>query len=153
VNKLNKHLTKITQIGIVVRDIEPMIEGMRRVFGVEPDIVSHTPKTEGRFYQGNPEPFSCKMAIYKFANIDIEFVEPENGKNIWDDFLDAGQHGLHHARFSVDNFQETVSDMNERGFKVSMQGDSMTKGLKFAYFDTEKALDFVLEIFNEYEKQ
>ena len=150
-NKPNRHLTKITQIGIVVPDVDKIVEGMRRIFGAEPDIQGHTPPTDGRYYYGKPEPFSCKMAIYKFANIDIELIQPEAGKNIWDDFMNEGQHGLHHIRFSVDSFKETVDDMKERGAAISMQGDSMTKGLMFAYFDTEKALDFVVEIFNEYE--
>jgi hypothetical protein len=152
-DKPNRQLTKITQIGVVVQDIDKIVEGMRQIFGHEPDIVGHTPPTDGRYYYGSPEPFSCKMAIYKFANIDIELIQPEAGKNIWNDFMDAGQHGLHHIRFSVDNFKETVDDLKERGASISMQGDSMTKGLMFAYLDTEKALDFVVEIFNEYELQ
>lgn len=146
----NKYLTKITQIGIVVKDLDKAVEGMRRIFGAEPDITGHTPP-RGRFYRGKPVEFSCKMAIYQFANIDIEFVESECEQSIWNEFLDRGQHGLHHIRFSVDDFNSTVADMEKRGAPVSMQGESMTEGLRFAYFDTENILDYSVEIFNEYE--
>lgn len=146
----NKYLRKITQIGIVVRDIDKAVEGMRRIFGAEPDITGHTPP-RGRYYRGKPAEFSCRMAIYQFANIDIELIEPEPGENIWKEFLDKGQHGLHHIRFSVDDFNGTVADMKKRGASVSMQGESMRQieGLRFAYFDTEDILDYIVEIFNE----
>jgi methylmalonyl-CoA/ethylmalonyl-CoA epimerase len=152
VNNPNKYLTKISQIGIVVKDIDKAIEGMRRIFGVEPDMTGHTPP-RGRYYRGKPEEFSCKMAIYQFANIDIELIEPEFGQNIWNEFLEKGQHGLHHIRFSVDDFNGTIEDMKQRGVNVSMQGESIRQieGLRYAYFDTEEFIDFIVEIFNEYE--
>ena len=148
----NKHLKMITQVGVVVKDLDKAVEGMRQIFGCEPDLTGSTPP-RGRYFRGKPAEFSCKMAIYQFANIDIELIEPEYGESIWTEFLDKGQHGLHHIRFSVDDFKGTVADMESRGAKVSMQGESLRniKGLGYAYFDTEDILDYIVEIFNEYE--
>jgi catechol 2,3-dioxygenase-like lactoylglutathione lyase family enzyme len=150
-NKINKHLKVITQVGIIVHDLEKAVKGMKRVFGVDPDDYGQTPPN-GKLYYGEKEDFSAKMAFYRFANVDIELIEPQCGRNIWQDFLDNGQRGLHHIRFSVDNLEGTIQDMKERGIGISMEGESVAKkGYNWAYFDTEEALDYVIEIFNEYE--
>lgn len=147
--KENKNLKLISQIGLVVEDLTMAEEGMRQVFGVEPDGHGITP-SNNKFYYEKEEDFAAKMAFYHFANIDIELIEPQYGRNIWDDFLKQGKRGLHHVQFNVDSFDETVSDMKERNIEVSMQGESVRKipGLKWAYFDTESSLGWVVEIFN-----
>jgi len=60
---------------------------------------------------------------------------------------------LHLLRFSVDNFEGAVAELEKRGAPVSMQGESMQKieGLRYAYFDTEDILDYIIEIFNDEE--
>ena len=44
--------------------------------------------------------------------------------------------------------------MQERGIAVSMEGESVRQipGLKWAYFNTENPLGWIIEIFNEREK-
>ena len=151
--KENKFMKEITQIGLVVDDWEKAVEGMRQIFGVEPGEYGTTPP-KNKFYYGEPEDFAAKMAFYHFANIDIELVEPLRGRNIWSDFLQEGNYGLHHLRFSVSDYDGTVSDMQERGIAVSMEGESVRQipGLKWAYFNTENPLGWIIEIFNEREK-
>ena len=80
-------------------------------------------------------------------------VEPQEGDSIWKEFLDSGKCGLHHLRFSVDSMEDTVKDMCERGAEVVMEGESVRQipGLRWAYFDTEKALDWTIEVLNEYQ--
>ena len=49
--------------------------------------------------------------------------------------------------------EDTVKDMCERGAEVVMEGESVRQipGLRWAYFDTEKALDWTIEVLNEYQ--
>ena len=42
--KENKNLKAITQIGVVVHDLDAAIEGMRKIFGVEPARFGKTPE-------------------------------------------------------------------------------------------------------------
>lgn len=151
--KENKNLKTITQIGIIVPDLEKAMQGMERVFGVAPARFGKTPENN-KIYRGQPGNFSAKMAFYDFANIEIELVEPQEGDSIWGEFLDAGGHGLHHLRFSIDNMEGTVADMRERGAEVAMEGESVRQipGLRWAYFDTEEPLGWIIEVLNEYEK-
>lgn len=150
--KENKNLKTITQIGVVVPDLEAAMEGMRQIFGVEPARFGRTPGSN-KFYKGQPGDFAAKMAFYDFANIEIELVEPQEGDSIWKEFLDSGKCGLHHLRFSVDSMEDTMKDMRERGAEVVMESESVRQipGLRWAYFDTEKALDWTIEVLNEYQ--
>lgn len=150
--KENKNLKTITQIGVVVPSLEAAMEGMKKVFGVEPARFGRTPD-KNKFYHGQPGAFAAKMAFYDFANIEIELVEPQEGDSIWKEFLDSGKCGLHHLRFSIDSMEETVEDMRERGAEVVMEGESVRQipGLRWAYFGTEKELDWTIEVLNEYE--
>ena len=150
--KENKNLKAITQIGVVVHDLDAAIEGMRKIFGVEPARFGKTPE-KNKFYHGQPGDFAAKMAFYDFANIEIELVEPQDGASIWREFLDSGKCGLHHLRFSVNSLEDTVEDMRERGAEVVMEGESVRQipGLRWAYFDTEPPLGWTIEILNEYQ--
>lgn len=150
--KKNENLTLITQIGIVVNDLDAAMEQMRKVFGVEPDAMGQTPNHDTRYY-GEEEAFCGKMAFYRFANVELEMIEHLKGRSIWQDYLKDGNFGLHHLRFGVKSFDATVRDMGERGYPVAMEGPSVrnVEGLKWAYFDTFRDIGFVTEIFNDLE--
>lgn len=125
---------------------------MEQVFVVAPARFAKTPENN-KIYRGQPGNFSAKMAFYDFANIEIELVEPQEGDSIWGEFLDTGGHGLHHLRFSIDNMEDTVADMRERGAEVAMEGESVRQipGLRWAYFDREEPLGWIIEVLNEYQ--
>jgi hypothetical protein len=148
----NVRLTKLIQIGIVVRDIEKAIEGMRRIFREEPKIgVMDDPRLK---YRGEPEPCKLKIAFYRFANVELEIIQPLSGRSIWQDFLDSGREGLHHIKFDTDNCEETISAMAENGASVYSEGYSIvTEGMRWVYFDTEESLSFITEISNLSELQ
>ncbi len=150
--KENKNLKTITQIGLVVPDLEKAVQGMEHIFGVQPARYGTTPQNN-KFYRGEPGDFSAKMAFYDFANIEIELVEPQKGDSIWGEFLNSGKQGLHHLRFSIDSMEDTVRDMRERGSSIAMEGESVRQipGLRWAYFDTENPLGWIIEVLNEHE--
>lgn len=66
--------------------------------------------------------------------------------------MESGREGLHHFRFSVDDFQGVVDTMKERGIDVLMEGLSVKSDkLRWALFDTEDLITFPVEIFNEFQ--
>lgn len=148
----NTMLKHISQVGILVKNMDKAVEGMKQVFGVEPDSWGQTPETK-RKYKGKEAKFAAKMAFYRFANIEIELIEPLYGESSWKDYIDRGKEGIHHIRFSVDNFEKTVSSMKERGICMLQEGCSVkSEKLRWGLFDTEETLSFIVEIFNEFEE-
>lgn len=144
-------LTKISQIGFVVEDLDAVTAWMKKIFGADP-VIAKAPERERKYYGGEGD-FEAEIAFYDFANIQLEFVKPIKGSSIWQDFLNEGKKGLHHIRFSVDDYNGIVSEMKEKGIELSMEGVSVKNvpGLRWGYFDSEDKLPFIFEIFNELE--
>ena len=144
-------LTHISQIGLCVKDLDAAVQGMEKVFGVKPSRYGETPETR-RYYKGQEASFGARLAFYNFANIEIEFMQPLYGESDWTHYLESGREGLHHFRFSVDDFQGTVDAMRDRGIGVLMEGLSVKSDkLRWALFDTEELIAFPVEIFNEFQ--
>lgn len=143
--------TRISQVGLVVKDLAKVVEGIERVLGVKPDVYGETPDS-GKKYRGKDEDFCAKLAFYRFANIEIELIQPIRGESIWKEFLDSGREGLHHIRFSTDSFQNVEDAMKEKNIDLLMEGRSIGgPKMRWGCFDTEDDMKFILEIFNEFE--
>ena len=148
-----ERLTKVSQIGFVVKDLDHILKVMEERLGVVP-VVSDLPETDARMYRGAPGDFKAKVAYYRFSDVELEFVQPTGGKSIWQDFLDAGHEGLHHIRFTIDDQKGTEADMKTCGFEIYQQGPSFAiPGCTWTYFDTEGVLPFFIETFNADEKR
>jgi hypothetical protein len=147
-DKGNK-FTKVSQVGIIVKDIRKTMAAMERVFGATPDKEGNVCPTNRR-YHGKEGDFDALIALYDFANIQIELIEPLRGDNIWQEFLDKHGEGIHHIRFNVEDNDAAINDMAEKGIEVSQSGDSLTPGLRWTYFDSEDALGFIVEQFSSY---
>ena len=144
---------KLSQIGFVVRDLEKTVEKMRRVLGAEPDMILQMPNYD-RENSGVDGEYVTRIAFYEFCNVQLEFIQPLGGKTIWQNFIDHGREGLHHIRFSVDDYEGTKKCMRDKGIEISSEGPSVrVPGLRWGYFDTEDPLGFIVEMFNEYEKR
>ena len=149
---INKRFTEISQVGIVARDKEKIIANMRKVFGAEPDqctVCKVSPTENNGNYYGKPGDFEADLLFYNFANLQIEYMIPRRGDNIWSDWMNEHGEGLHHVLFNVDSFDGAVADMKEKGIKLIQDGPStLKKGLHWGYFDGYDEVGFVFEVKN-----
>lgn len=147
---MENKFTELTQVGIVVRDKEKVLQSMRAVFGAEPAQVVRTPHSEHNEYHGRPGDFEAELIFYRFANIELEFIVPLSGRSIWQDHLDQHGEGIHHVLFNVDSFDGAKEQMARQGIGVMQQGLSVmgVPGLKWAYFDSSEQLSFIVEMKN-----
>lgn len=142
----NNKLTVIVQVGCVVRDLDKTMKEMKRVFGVEPDRAGMAQHVNVK-YRGQDADYEAKMAFYGFANVELEFVQPVRGNSIWADHLKNNETILHHIRFNVRDYEGVVQDMKDKRIEIYQCGAlAPDPAWKFAYFDTEPVLGFVLEI-------
>ena len=143
---------KLGQVGFVVRDLDKTIEKMRRVLGAEPEAVLDMPNYDPE-NSGVKGDFVTRIGFYNFCDVQLEFIQPMGGNTLWQKFLDQGKEGLHHIRFSVDDFAGAKKSMRDRGVETSQEGPSVKiPGRRWGYFDTEDPLGFIVEMFNEHEK-
>lgn len=136
----------LDQIGVVVRDPDAAEAGMRAIFGLEPRLRA-TNRYVGAAYLGAPIDTEVDALFYDLFGIEIEFLSPRGGPDIWQEFVDAHGSGLHHIRFAVEDHDAVVAAMAEVGVPVHQEGDSVRGGgVRYAYFDARPSLGFFLEI-------
>ena len=143
---LTDELHDIVQVGIIVKDMAKVRQGMLDVFGLEPDMEGDVcyKKT---LYRGQIIDAPVRNAFYNYFNIQLEFLQPLGDQDtIWSDYLKMGQHSLHHLRFDVTDNDRVNKMMAEKGIEIWMQGESLvTPGCYFTYYDSLDKLGFIVE--------
>jgi len=136
-------LEKVNQVGIVVRDMDRTIKNYREIFGISfPRVV--VPDYFNRVYRGNPENFRMKIGLAMMGEMQIELIQPLEGKTAYGEFLEKWGEGIHHLGFYVNNLDERVAAMQKLGVDVLMSGERV--GAKFAYLDTVEIVGIIIEL-------
>jgi catechol 2,3-dioxygenase-like lactoylglutathione lyase family enzyme len=136
-------LDKVNQVGIVVRDMDRAIKNYGEIFGIPfPKVV--VPDYFNRVYRGKPEHFRMKIGLAMVGELQIELIQPLEGKTIYGEFLEKWGDGIHHLGFDVNNLDERVAAFQKLGIGALMSGERV--GGKFAYMDTEGAVGIIVEL-------
>lgn len=144
-NEMTQDMNTIVQIGIVMPNMDDVKQGMREMFGLEPD--SEGDNYYDVVYRGQKQKAPVKVAFYDFFNVQLEFLVPFGEEDtVWSDYLNLGQYGIHHIRFNVADNDVLTEKFAKRGIERWMEGDSIvTPGKKFTYYDTLSKLGFIIE--------
>nr|MDO8109107.1 VOC family protein [Candidatus Sigynarchaeota archaeon] len=137
---------QVTQIGIVVKDIEKSSAAFAAFFGVGKPSVSITgPASETHAeFKGKPTEAKAKLTFFRFKNIVIELIEPVGSPSTWQEFLDSHGEGVHHIAFNVHDNKSKIIELEEKSVKLVQKGDY--PGGMYAYLDTTDSLKVILEL-------
>ena len=136
----------ITQVGLIVRDVEETAKTYAALFGVDvpqwsltdPEDVAHTR------YRGQPTQAQAKLAFFDMGSVQIELIEPVGGPSTWQEFLDAHGEGVHHIAFVIDGMDEQVGLLESKGMPLVQRGEYT--GGRYAYIDSQSQLKVILEL-------
>lgn len=146
VPNLSTLASSLDQIGVVVADPDAAVAGMRAIFGLEPRA-RMTNHYAGAAYRDARIDTEVDVLFYDLFGIEIEFLSPRGGPDIWQEFVDEHGSGLHHIRFAVSDHDAVVAAMSAIGVPIHQEGDSVRGGgVRYAYFDARPSLGFFLEI-------
>jgi hypothetical protein len=140
---------KITQIAVVVRDMEQALRdytenlgwGPWSVFDYKPPLLHHTE------VRGEPVEFRMIGAETHLDGIDFELIQPVSGPSIYQEHLDTYGEGVQHIAFMEHSFEDSAAVKKRwaaRGARVLM-GGRIGDSIEFYYLDTAPMLKFVLE--------
>jgi catechol 2,3-dioxygenase-like lactoylglutathione lyase family enzyme len=136
------------QVGVLVDDLEVALARYDALWGGGPwrcyRYAADTIPTVT--YLGEPGEYSIWIAINQTAP-QVELIHPVTGPSIYDRWIEQHGPGLHHLGFWVDSLEETIASMETAGYALLQSGGGY--GLDgdggYAYFDTERDFDVVLE--------
>jgi methylmalonyl-CoA/ethylmalonyl-CoA epimerase len=142
-------LRNIVQIGIVVPDLENTTTLLTNLFGIGPfRRVTWPDRPEARYwYRGEQEAIKLKQAFVQLGNVEVELIEPIEGKrNAYKEFLDEKGGGIHHVLFEVSDIEPVLSEMEKAGVEVLQSGTGIRPGTRWALLDTQKLIGFFVEL-------
>lgn len=136
---------EVSQIGIVVEDLDDGIERFKGMMGFGPwsIIRFEPPELHSTTYQGEETTYTFRIALATAGDIDIELIEPLTGENTYTEHLEGHGEGLHHiAYYAQGDSRETVDAFRDAGIPVVQSG--IRDGNTFWYLDTREAMNGVL---------
>jgi methylmalonyl-CoA/ethylmalonyl-CoA epimerase len=142
-------LPPVSQIGVIVRDVNKAAEYYSSLFGVGPfTIYDFVP--EKHLYWGEPTYAKLRMAKAPWGNIELELIQPLEGKSPHMDWFQKHGEGIQHLGFIVRDFDSLYKNFIAEGFKPLLESgyySDVYKGeVKVTYFDTDKLVGVLFEI-------
>jgi hypothetical protein len=138
----------ITQVGIVVRDLDTALENYTNKLGVGPwRIYTYAPpRLINTRVRGVPVAYSMRLAIAMTKDMMWELIQPLDGPSIYWEFLRDHGEGIHHVMIDYGDrtLAAVTAEFAARGWQPLMEGSYL--GSQFAYFDTESSLTTVMEV-------
>ena len=137
----------ITKIGIVVKNLEAVMESYWNLLGIGPwEVCEVVPPTlHDITYYGKPGNYTMRVAFARVGPIQIELLQRVSGDNLHRDLIWEQGEGIHHIGFLADDINETTQIMEKAGFPTVMSGKLFNGS--FAYYDTGEPLKTIWEAF------
>ena len=140
---------KITQIAVVVRDIEAALKTYTQTLGWGPWSVFeyHPPLLHDTRVKGEPVEYRMIGAEAMVDGLGFELIQPVSGPSIYQEFLDAHGEGVQHIACMKHSEQDSSlvqEHWRSHGAGVLMSG-RIGDSIEFYYLDTAPMLKFVLE--------
>ena len=137
----------VTQISLVVHDIEATARKLADFLGVErPAIIETDVYEEARTeYRGTPTQARAKLAFFTVGpNLQLELIEPDQEPSTWREYLDEHGEGIHHIAFEIRGMRGKIETMSANGMPLLQKGEY--KGGRYAYLDAMADLKCIVEL-------
>ena len=140
----------ISQIGVIVKDLDQAVKNYWNVFGVGPwhFYTYEKPFVKQMTYLGKDADYSMRLALSYFGPMRIELIEIKEGNSIYQDFVNGKGYGIQHLGILVENMQSTIHEAVEMGIKVIQDGSGfgLNEDGHYAYLDTQEDYGITFEL-------
>jgi len=119
-------LETVDQIGIAVRDADKVIETWSSMFGIGPWTFKSISGTDAK-----GRSWKARLAFAYLGTVQIELIQPVEGRIFQSRFLETFGEGLHHLGFYVDDVEGEISKLLDQGAKLLFKAEG-----EFAYFES-----------------
>jgi catechol 2,3-dioxygenase-like lactoylglutathione lyase family enzyme len=143
-------LPPVTQIGVVVKDMEQAIRYYSRTLGLGPFSPVTDLVPDKNWYRGESHPVHLRTSRAMWGAMEFELVQPLGGKSVHGDFLETHGEGLHHLGIETSQYDEIVGMMDRAGFKplqvVEIFLPKYNCWGKATFFDTRSVGGIIIEV-------
>ena len=141
----------VTQIGLIVNDIEHSAQVYSKIFGLPvPEIIVTDAYDKAlTTFEGQASPARAKLAFFKMGQVSIELIEPIGEPSTWKKHLDEKGETVHHIAFQIKDTPKVVAALEEEGIPLQQQGH-YTGGM-YTYMDSGEKLGVCLELLENFD--
>ena len=141
-------LKRLVQIGIVVADRDQTTRLLTSLFGIGPfRLVEWPDRAESKYYyRGAEEHIRIRQAFVQLGDVEVELIQPLEGRSGYSDFLDQTGGGIHHVLFEVSDIDPVIQELAKSGVTVLQSGTGLRPGTRWVLLDTREMLGFYVEL-------
>ena len=129
---------KISQYAICTFDVDRVCDFYHRL-GFPDNGIDRDNKGFFRRYRGKELDWRMHMGWSKLGSTQLEILQPTREYSLYSEFLEKHGEGFNHFAFYVDDMDQTLAALKERGVEIAMDGawgHDKVDG-RFAYSDTD----------------
>ncbi len=138
----------VVQICFVTHDVVKSAQWFSKLTGkTMPAMTFSASRERARAqYRGRQADVGCKIMMFNFGNIDLEFLEPGPEPSAWREVLEAKGPGCHHIAFKSRNLARQTALLAAGGHDLLQKGEFESGTGRYAYFDTMGELGALIEL-------
>ncbi len=121
---LRDNIKEISQASIVVKDLDLAMMDYWDILGIGKwtTFLFGSPLVSEYSYHGEPTWARTKVAITQLGSLELELIQPLEGKSIYQEWIDSHGEGLHHLKFFVNDVSKFEQAMANKGFYSIQRG-------------------------------
>jgi 4-hydroxyphenylpyruvate dioxygenase-like putative hemolysin len=140
----------IAQVALIVPNLETAVENYSTIFGIG-DWHFYTyekPFVKKMSYHGQDSDHSFRVALGYFGSMRVELIEVQEGKTIYQEFIDQHGYGVHHFGVLVESMEIALNQAAEAGLEMIQDGSGFGPDGDghYAYLNTEGPLGVTIEL-------
>jgi hypothetical protein len=90
--------------------------------------------------------FGCGRHSFQLGTVEVELIQPLEGRNAHKDFLDESGGGIHPILFEVQVIDPVLGELAKSGVTVLQSGTGIRPGTRWALLDARELIGFYLEL-------
>ena len=112
---------KFDHVGVVVKDMDKTMKHLSAL-GAGPFESHARPPLIERTFRGKPSDAKHAIRSGPMGSVQVELIQPLEGDSLAKEFLESNGEGIQHLGFVVDNLDEEVAKLTQKGIKVLQSG-------------------------------
>ena len=142
---------RLSQVSVIVRDLDKAIANYKEVLGIEPTrVIEKSPAAPGKkYYNGKESDFFQRVALYYYGDVELEIQQPYGEASALSDFLKEHGEGVHHIAFDTLEFDKFHQHLEACGIPLIQSGpNSRSPYLHWGFYDAREKLGTMIEVTN-----
>lgn len=128
-------IKKINHIAIAVKDVEESLKFWRDAMGLQVDHIEDVPSQKS------------EVVFIPVGDSEVELVRPTSADSGVAKFVEEKGGGMHHLCFEVDNIDEMLAQLKEKGIRLINETALELPGRKMAFIHPKSTNGVLVELY------